>query len=141
MSRFFFHRDSSVLPMAEKNNPAEQKLVYPIKAVSRPARMETEKFVLQLLADSGAVGYDDVVARLSAFLYKQEVKIGGWALDIGVFGASLFVSEARRELESGKGIFWEIDSAREDSDGLLSNLSRNERAALSGHWRRHRGGA
>src|SRR5438270_7864408 len=32
-----------------------------------------------------------------------------WLLDIGLLGRSLFVSEARRELESGKGILWEID--------------------------------
>ena len=141
MSRFFSHRDSSVLSMTKKNDAAGWKLVYPVKNVSRPARTETEKFVLQLLEESGPIGYDDLVSRLSSFLYKQEVKIGGWALDIGVFGASLFVSEARRELELGKGILWEIDSRRKDSDGLLSNLSRNERSALPGDWRRDRGGA
>jgi hypothetical protein len=140
MSRFFSHRDSSVLSMAEKNDAAEWKLVYPVKNVSR-ARTETEKFVLQLLEESGPIGYNDLVSRLSSFLYKQEVKIGGWALDIGVFGASLFVSEARRELELGKRILWEIDSRRKDSDGLFSNLSRNERSALPGDWRRGRGGA
>jgi hypothetical protein len=140
MSRFFSHRDSSV-SMTKKNDAAGWKLVYSVKNVSWPARTETEKFVLQLLEQSGPIGYDDLVSRLSSFLYKQEVKIGGWALDIGVFGASLFVSEARRELELGKGILWEIESRRKDSDGLLSNLSRNERSALPGDWRRDRGGA
>jgi hypothetical protein len=124
-----------------KTGQSERLLVYRITAASRSAKTETEKFVLQLLADSGAVGYDDVVSRLSSFLYQREVKIGGWALDIAVFGASLFVSEARRELESGKGILWELDSPRKDSDGLLSNLSRDERPTLLGDWRRDRRGA
>jgi hypothetical protein len=141
MSRFFFHRDSSVVRMAEKKAPAEEKFVYSIKPTSRPARTETERFVLQLLDARNAIAYNELLSRLSSFLYKQELKIGGWALDIGVFGASLFVSEACRELELGKQILWDIDFRRKDSDGLLSNLSRNERSALPGDWRQLGGGA
>ena len=141
MSRWFSHRDSSVLAVAEKQPRAERQLVYAVKGVSSLARTETEKFVLQLLDASGAISYEELVSRLSFFLYQREVKIGGWALDIGVFGASLFVSEARRELESGKAILWEIGSPRKDSNGLLSNLSRDERPTLPGDWRRDRGGA
>jgi hypothetical protein len=140
MSRFFSHRDSSVLPMAEENAPAEGR-VYSIKPISRPARTETEKFVLRLLDRRESIAYDELVWGLSSFLYEQEVKIGGWALDIGVFGASLFVPEARRELELAKGILWEIDSPRKDSNELLSNLSRDERPTLLGDWRRDRRGA
>ena len=141
MSRWFSHRYSSVLAVAEKDFRAEQQLVYPVKTLSGRGRTETEKFILHLLDRSGPIGYEDLVSRLSSFLYQQEVKIGGWALDIGVFGASLFVSEARRELESGKGILWEIDSPREDTNELLSNLSRDERPAVPGHWRRDGRGA
>jgi hypothetical protein len=141
MSRWFSHRDSSVLAVADKNVRAEQQLVYAVKILSGRGRTETEKFILHLLDRSGAIGYEALVWRLSSFLYQREAKIGGWALDIGVFGASLFVSEARREVESGKGILWEIDSPREDSDELLSNLSRNERPTLPGDRRRDRRGA
>jgi hypothetical protein len=141
MSGWFSHPDSSVLAVADKDSRAERQLVYPVKTVTGLGRTETEKFILHLLDRSGAIGYEDLVSRLSSFLYQREVKIGGWALDIGVFGASLFVSEARRELESGKGILWEIDSPREGSNGLLSNLSRDERPTLPGDWRRDRRGA
>src|ERR1044072_2219265 len=97
--------------------------------------------VLPLLDRTESIAYDELVWGLSSFLYEQEVKIGGWALDIGVFGASLFVPEARRELELAKGILWEIDSPRKDSNELLSNLSRDERPTLLGDWRRGRRGA
>jgi hypothetical protein len=124
-----------------KTDQSERLLVYRITPATRSAKTKTERIVLQLLDESGAMDYGDLVSQLSSFLYTQEVKIGGWALDLGIFGASLFVSEARHELELGNGILWEIDSPRKDSNELLSNLSRNDRSALSGDWRRHRRGA
>jgi hypothetical protein len=71
----------------------------------------------------------------------NELSTADLLVDIGLFSRSLFVSEARREVELGKGLLWEIDSPRKDSDGLLSNLSRNQRPPLPGDRRRNRRGA
>jgi hypothetical protein len=141
MSRSISRRNGPGLNPFGSTDPEERKIIYRIMPPARPAKSEREKFVLQLLQRNEPLDCHELISRLSSLLYQREVKIGGWALDLGIFGASLFVSEARRELELGKGILWEIDSPRKDSNGLLSNLSRNERPALFGNWRRHGGGA
>jgi hypothetical protein len=139
MLRHLFRRDEQIdAPRWEQDRVIR---VRGIEAAQNLAKTDAEKFVIELLVAAKELALDELVSRLASFLYRRELTIGGWALDLGVLGSSLFVSEARRELELGKGILWEIDPARKDSDELLSDLSRHDPTALPGDRWRSGGGA
>ena len=46
---------------------------------------------------------------MGEFLYRKELRDGGWLLDLGLFGSGLFVADAKRELRAGRDVIWEID--------------------------------
>ena len=141
MLRLFSHvREQVDASSPSKSNENAVILVRRAQVTPELAKMDAQRFVVDLLAATQAMDYEDLVSRLALFLYRKELTIGGWALDLGVLGRSLFVSEARHELELGKGILWEIVPARKDSDELLSNLSQHDQTPLPGGWRRLGGG-
>ena len=117
---------------ASKQEGVEGFTIRVITSPRRAAATEAELFVAGLLRSKRDGSYEGIINALADFIYCKERKKGAWLLDIGLFGRSLFVSEARRELESGKGVLWEIGTARKDADGVLSNLSRHEDAPLRG---------
>jgi hypothetical protein len=77
---------------------------YPRSAVSAAA-----EFVVTLLSAERELPYSEVISRLAELLYRNELRSGGSFVDIGLFGGSLFVTEARRALEAAKGKLWNID--------------------------------
>jgi hypothetical protein len=67
--------------------------------------------VVATLKRKGAISLDRLVEQVAFDLYREELRAGGWILDLGVFGSAPFVSDAARELEAGHGILWEIEAA------------------------------
>ena len=133
--------DNSTGERTSEQELVEGSTIRLMTARRRDAAGEAELFVAGLLSAKNESSYADVIKALADFIYFKELNKGAWLLDIGLFGRSLFVSEARRELESGKRILWEIDPARKDSDELLSNLPRHEQTPLPGDRWRSSGGA
>ncbi|MBI4526952.1 MAG: hypothetical protein HY695_24410 [Deltaproteobacteria bacterium] len=74
----------------------------------RAHKNDVEAFVVSLLNRRKDLPYSQVVLNVAEFLYREELRSGGWAVDIGLFGSSLWVADARRALEEGDGELWEI---------------------------------
>ena len=67
-----------------------------------------ESVVVELLAHAEEIPLETLVARVAEGLYREELRAGAWAVDVGLFGSGLFAAEARRVLASGDGELWEI---------------------------------
>lgn len=76
-------------------------------AIRRPATA-VESVVVNLLSRADETPVENLVALVADAFYRDELRMGAWAIDLGLFGSSLFVSEARRALEAGDGELWEI---------------------------------
>jgi hypothetical protein len=61
-----------------------------------------------LLSQQRALAFEMAVASVAESLYRDELRAGGWMIDLGLFGSRLFVDDARRLLWSGDGELWEI---------------------------------
>ena len=79
-----------------------------IKPALRSSATDVEAFVVTLLARKNELPYRAAVSHVAEFLFHKELRAGAWAVDVGLFGSSLFGADARRELEAGKGKLWEI---------------------------------
>lgn len=80
-----------------------------IKPHPRSPVSDVEAWVVTLLAKENELPYGEVISRLAESLYRNELRAWGSAVDIGLFGSSLFAADARRALEAGKDELWEID--------------------------------
>lgn len=83
-----------------------------VRLIELPLRIpatEAETFAIDLLRAEKAIDYRLLVSRIAEFLYRKELRAGGWAVDIGLFGKPLFIAEAGRVLEAGNGELWEIE--------------------------------
>ena len=87
----------------------DQLTVRLVEPHPRSAVSAAEEFVVTLLSAERELPYSEVISRLAESLYLHELRSGGSSVDIGLFGNSLFVPEARRALEAGKGKLWNID--------------------------------
>ncbi len=67
-----------------------------------------ESVVVELLAHAEEIPLETLVARVAEALYREELRAGAWAVDVGLFGRGLFAAEARQVLASGDGELWEI---------------------------------
>jgi hypothetical protein len=104
------HRPEGILTntgsrLQHRDDPA----VRLIESHCRSPVSEVEAFVVALLAKENELPYGEVISRLAELLYRNELRAGGSAVDIGLFGRSLFLSDARRALEAGNGELWNID--------------------------------
>jgi hypothetical protein len=63
----------------------------------------TERAVLDLICADRTVGDREVLRRIAKFLYLEEVRGGGCAVDLGLIGEELFLPEARRILQARDG--------------------------------------
>lgn len=67
-----------------------------------------EKLAITTLKDRGPTPFPALVERVAHEVYRNEIRNGGWILDLGLFGSRLFTRDVTRELKAGDGIFWEI---------------------------------
>jgi hypothetical protein len=51
---------------------------------------------------------------LAESLYRHELRYGGWAVDVGLLGSSVFVADALQELQAGDGDLWKIVETDEE---------------------------
>jgi hypothetical protein len=72
-----------------------------------------QQALLRALKETSSVSLPVLVKRVVGELYRDELRQGAAALDIGLFGDRLFNRDVVRELEAGNGILWEIISQRE----------------------------
>lgn len=67
------------------------------------ARTADERELLALLAMPLPPARQSVECRLAHRLLKREVASGGWSVDIGFWGETLFLADARRVIEGALG--------------------------------------
>ncbi|HXG53617.1 MAG TPA: hypothetical protein VNN77_19625 [candidate division Zixibacteria bacterium] len=82
--------------------------VYALAPSARLPVTDSEEFLAALLAKEKRLPYEKVLLSLADSLYRRELRAGGWAADVGVFGRRLFLAEARRVVERAKGELWEV---------------------------------
>lgn len=89
--------------------PPETGLKVRLRQIANRRRATAaESVVVDLLSRAAEMPLETLVARVAEALYREELRAGAWAVDVGLFGSGLFVAEARRTLESGNGELWEI---------------------------------
>ena len=103
-----------VLPTANPKLPAaavglEGRCVRVIEGASRAPVTPVERLAVATLKREGPLRTEVLVDRLAHDLYLDALRRGGGVLDIGLFGASLFVPEVVGELEAGDGTLWKIE--------------------------------
>src|SRR3989338_4205154 len=89
---------------------------------SRPPATPVERLTVEILKREGRTSLRKLVGRVAREIYSAEVRNGAWALDIGLYGPKLFVSEVIAEVKSGKGILWQIENPEGPGDGILPDL-------------------
>lgn len=90
---------------------------------ARPPATPVERLAVETLKREGRTSLKELVEHVARELYSDEVRNGAWVLDIGLFGPDLFVPNVAAELKSGNGILWKIEGLKEQSDGVLPDLS------------------
>lgn len=95
-----------------------------VRLIANPARPATriERASLAVLSESSEASFEALVARVAAELYREEIRRGAWAVDLGLLGSRLFVPDVVRSLDRYNGVLWEILPNPENKDGLLSDL-------------------
>ena len=72
-----------------------------------------QRALMAALKEAGSVSLEALVKRVTAELYREELRKGAAVLDIGLFGDRLFNRDVVHEVRAGNGIFWEIKPYRE----------------------------
>jgi len=80
-----------------------------LAAPRRTPRTSLESLVCSTMERDRTMPFEALVQRLARALYVDALRHGAWTLDIGVFGAELFVPDVVRELEEGDGTVWQIE--------------------------------
>ena len=75
----------------------------------RSLRSPQERRIAATLNQDGPLPVDELIERVARDLYLEEVRLGAWAVDIGVYGPKLFFADTARAVEGGRGVLWEID--------------------------------
>jgi len=88
----------------------------------RPPATPVEQLAINVLKREGRTSFTKLLEHVARELYSDEVRSGAWALDIGLYGPSLFVPDVISELKSGDGILWKIEEPEGQRDGILSDL-------------------
>lgn len=94
------------------DNEASRDLVIQLIEPASPAGAgAVERAAISQLREQGAVPIYLLVQQLASQLYLDELRNGGAAVDIGFFGASLFVPEVVRTIRERNGTLWKISAA------------------------------
>jgi hypothetical protein len=83
-----------------------------VKRLEQPLRApdtRVEKRVFTALANEGSLSLDAVIDRVADELYRDELRHGGWAAEIGVIGSGAFRADVERVVERGAGVLWLIE--------------------------------
>lgn len=86
-----------------------------VQLVDSPRRLPTapiEQRLSSALKQTGPISVANLVKRVAAELYSDELRQGAGVLDIGLIGDRLFNRDIIRELNAGNGILWQIKQQR-----------------------------
>lgn len=82
-----------------------------------------ERATLEVLKEKGETRLDLLAERVASELYREELRNGAWAVDLGLIGSGLFIPDIVRSVMARNGILWQIvDDSGTTKDGLLSDL-------------------
>jgi len=81
-----------------------------------------EGVTLEVLKESGETRLDLLAERVASGLYREELRDGAWAVDLGLLGSGLFIPDVMRSLKAYDGILWQIVDGSGKKDGVLSDL-------------------
>lgn len=93
-----------------------------LKASRSPATI-VERLSVEILKREGRTSLAKLIERVAREVYFDEVRHGASALDIGLYGPDLFVTEVISELKAANSILWRIESQEERGNGVLPDLS------------------
>ena len=79
-----------------------------LEVPKRRAATEGEIAIIELLATQSELALGQAVDVVAEALFREESRAGAWAVDLGLFGSTLFQSEARRILQNGDGELWRV---------------------------------
>jgi hypothetical protein len=74
----------------------------------RPPETPLERRALDRLDRNGREPLLRLATELAREAYGEELRRGGWVLDIGLYGPELFLGEVLTELRRADGVLWEI---------------------------------
>jgi hypothetical protein len=86
-----------------------------VQLIDSPRRLPAtpiEQRLSSALKEAGPISLANLVKRVAAELYSDELRRGAGVLDIGLIGDRLFNRDIVRELNAGNGILWEIIQQR-----------------------------
>ncbi len=75
----------------------------------RPERVE--RTAAAMLSDKEQIPLSELAEQLAESLYRDELRHGGWAVDVGLLGPNVFIADALQELRSGGGDPRKIDKS------------------------------
>ena len=90
---------------SEKDSGCVVRMIEP---VVRTPVTSVELLVIALLRKEREIPLSKLASRVADMFYRGELRAGAWAVDIGLFGRTLFIRDALRVLEAGSGELWEI---------------------------------
>jgi hypothetical protein len=81
---------------------------------NRSPQTRVEQIAAAMLSDRDLIPLSELAEQLAEGLYRDELRYGGWAVDVGLLGASMFVADAVHELRAGDGDLSRIVEADEE---------------------------
>ena len=76
----------------------------------QPERVE--RMAAAMLSDKEQIPLSELAEQLAESLYRDELRHGGWAVDVGLLGPNVFIADALQELQSGGGDLGKIDKSQ-----------------------------
>jgi hypothetical protein len=77
----------------------------------RPPATPAERHAVARLAREGPTPLSQLVDLVARDLYREELRHGGGAAEIGLLGSTLFLSDARQAVEAADCMLWTIEPA------------------------------
>ena len=70
-----------------------------------------ERIAAAMLSDKEQIPSSELAEQLAESLYRDELRHGGWAVDVGMLGPNVFIADALQDLQSGDGDLGKIDKS------------------------------
>ena len=81
---------------------------------NRSPQTRVEQIAAAILSDKDHIPLIELAEQLAERLYRDELRYGGWAVDVGLLGSSAFVADVLQELQAGDGDLWRIVEVDEE---------------------------
>ena len=108
------------------SNSARERLVAPMDSPAHGPLAAIDLWIVAQLQARGPMTLRDLVLCIANRMYQEALFNGAAAVDIGLFGAKLFHTEAASLVTRGDGMWWMIDQskARAASAAVIENGAR-----------------